>query len=218
MSKASDDVEVMAEDIFYEPTPEDVLRYASYVGADLMFMPELYPTVVRALKFPLPPGWQACRKRNGPNESIFYHSELTGESSWSHPLDNLHKKMFGLLVGGMQAQRLTNVAKMDSEEIEAILADNREKFCRSLVKRTAPEGTANLKFVPKKENKPRRKGRLSWFKNGFVRFVFLIVVHVCVTIVVYTNLRPYILTDGTFSLGGSLSAQTSAGSMPEAEF
>merc|ERR1719329_614814 len=49
---------------------------------------------LRGLKEPLPRPWRACE--SPVNREVFYFNTLTGESTWDHPCDERHRKLYEL--------------------------------------------------------------------------------------------------------------------------
>jgi len=202
-----DDIEVLVEDKLYDPDPRDVLRYASFMGVDLMLVPDLYCVVADALKLPLPPGYIACRRRRtseGRN-SIFYCSELSGESVWEHPLDPYHREVFALFVDSFQTGEMRKAAQLRVNELHAVLEENHKIFCQSLLQRSGAGKASDhsRKFLvaagttsSERELRGHRRPRRSLFRFVIVRMVMLVVVHFSVTYFVYTRLRLYLVTLG----------------------
>lgn len=77
--------EGIAED--YEPTTEEVLEYATWLGIHSTET-HLLPLAREGLKAPLPSGWNPCRTEEG---EIFYFCFHSGESVWDHPCDEVFR-------------------------------------------------------------------------------------------------------------------------------
>ncbi|CAI5467834.1 unnamed protein product, partial [Closterium sp. Yama58-4] len=63
----------------YEPTQEDILEYAQWLGMELPEEEELLWVARQGLKAPLPPNWKPCRT---DDDEIYYFNFQTGESVW----------------------------------------------------------------------------------------------------------------------------------------
>lgn len=75
----------------YDPSQEEICKYAEWLGMDLKQDQGLLWIARDGLKARLPPAWKACEAEDG---SIFYYNFTTGESIWDHPTDEHHKRMY----------------------------------------------------------------------------------------------------------------------------
>ncbi|KAL4445041.1 hypothetical protein ABPG74_018769 [Tetrahymena malaccensis] len=75
----------------YEPTEEEIIEYASYLGMDIENEKELLWIARSGLKAPLPQGWKPCQTQD---EEIYYFNFDTGESRWDHPCDEQFRKLY----------------------------------------------------------------------------------------------------------------------------
>jgi len=75
----------------YDPSQEEMCRYAEWLGMDLNQDQGLLWIARDGLKALLPLAWKACQAEDG---DIFYHNFTTGESTWDHPSDEHHKRMY----------------------------------------------------------------------------------------------------------------------------
>ncbi|EFC41688.1 predicted protein [Naegleria gruberi] len=71
-----------------EPTEEDVLKYAEFLGIDPVLEKELIPIALEGIKAPLPDGWRPCQS----DGQLYYFNFNSGESIWDHPLDAYYKE------------------------------------------------------------------------------------------------------------------------------
>ncbi|EKF28634.1 hypothetical protein MOQ_007612 [Trypanosoma cruzi marinkellei] len=76
-------------DLNNEPTREELLDYANWLGIDAEKEPHLMWIARQGLRTPLPAEWKACRTGEG---DVYYFNFLTGESSWEHPMDDAFKR------------------------------------------------------------------------------------------------------------------------------
>lgn len=80
--------EVLAKD--YEPSPDEVVEYAEWLGMDLTKDVDFLWIAREGLKAPLPPAWKACES----DGEIFFFNFRTGQSEWDHPSDMYCRKMY----------------------------------------------------------------------------------------------------------------------------
>jgi centrosomal protein CEP164 len=80
--------EVLAGD--YEPSQEDIVEYANWLGMDLKEDQDLLWIAREGLKAPLPSEWKACQS----DGDIFFFNFQTGESEWDHPSDVYCRKLY----------------------------------------------------------------------------------------------------------------------------
>eukprot|EP00960_Hanusia_phi_P054630 762723-Hanusia_phi.AAC.8 len=72
---------VMAEILRdFEPSEEEILEYAQWLGIDVSKEKELLWIAREGIKAPLPPDWRACKSSTG---DIYYFNFKTGESMWT---------------------------------------------------------------------------------------------------------------------------------------
>ena len=93
MSAAAGDSVVLEEELpeNYEPTEDEILEYASWLGMDVEQEKELFWIAREGLKAPLPEHWKPCKTNEG---EIYYFNFATGDSVWDHPCDAYHKKLY----------------------------------------------------------------------------------------------------------------------------
>jgi len=68
----------------YEPTEEELLEFAIWIGMDPEADREFFYIAREGLTVPLPEPWKPCKSAEG---EIFYFNFDTGESVWEHPCD-----------------------------------------------------------------------------------------------------------------------------------
>lgn len=76
----------------YEPTNEEVVEYAKWLGFDLPSDDDLLYIAREGLKAPLPNEWKPCKTTD--TDEIYYFNFETGESTWDHPCDEYYKKLY----------------------------------------------------------------------------------------------------------------------------
>lgn len=95
--RETDDSEVLEEEIDpnYEPTEDEVLEYAQWLGIDTENEKDLFWIAREGLKAPLPEHWHPCKTKD--TGEIYYFNFQTGESKWDHPCDEVSKADESLL-------------------------------------------------------------------------------------------------------------------------
>lgn len=79
-------------DEHYEPSEEEVLDYAAFLGmTDPGAERELLWIARDSLKAPLPANWKPCQT---DGEEIYYFNFSTGESLWDHPCDQHYRDLY----------------------------------------------------------------------------------------------------------------------------
>ena len=74
----------------YEPTEEEILEYAKWLGMDIETEKDLFWIAREGLKAPLPENWKPCKTGA---EEIYYFNFASGESVWDHPCDEYYRKV-----------------------------------------------------------------------------------------------------------------------------
>ncbi|CEM02653.1 unnamed protein product [Vitrella brassicaformis CCMP3155] len=91
-ANANDIIELEEEiDEDYEPSQEEILEYAEWLGMDKEEDKDLLWIAKEALKAPLPAEWKPCQTSKGGE--IFYFNYRTHESQWDHPCDAYYRKL-----------------------------------------------------------------------------------------------------------------------------
>eukprot|EP00197_Chlamydomonas_leiostraca_P012415 CAMPEP_0202877334 /NCGR_PEP_ID=MMETSP1391-20130828/30497_1 /ASSEMBLY_ACC=CAM_ASM_000867 /TAXON_ID=1034604 /ORGANISM="Chlamydomonas leiostraca, Strain SAG 11-49" /LENGTH=96 /DNA_ID=CAMNT_0049559353 /DNA_START=141 /DNA_END=427 /DNA_ORIENTATION=+ len=75
----------------YEPTDQEILEYAQWLGMDADKEKDLMWIAREGLKAPLPENWKPCKT---PTGDIYYFNFSTGESIWDHPCDEFYRKLY----------------------------------------------------------------------------------------------------------------------------
>lgn len=78
-----------------EPTKPELISYAKYLGIDPVIDGDLMWIADEALRAPLPCEWT---EHHDSSERIFYYNVDTHESSWTHPLEQLHRDTYKSIV------------------------------------------------------------------------------------------------------------------------
>ena len=83
-----DQYEILDEerDENYEPTADEIEKYAKYLGMNLQKDRHLFYIAKEGLRAPLPGPWKPCKD---PGENIWYYNFDTKEMQKDHPCDNI---------------------------------------------------------------------------------------------------------------------------------
>ena len=76
----------------YEPTQDEVIEYAKWLGMDLEADKSLLWIAREGLKAPLPENWKPCKTTD--TEEIYYFNFATGASTWDHPCDEYYRTLY----------------------------------------------------------------------------------------------------------------------------
>lgn len=76
----------------YEPSIEEIIEYAHWIGMDRDKDKDLFWIAREALLAPLPADWKPCKIKG--SDDIYYFNFATGESKWDHPSDEYYKTLF----------------------------------------------------------------------------------------------------------------------------
>ena len=75
----------------YEPTEDEILEYAKWLGMDPDKDATLFWIARQGLKAPLPENWKPCRT---VEHEVYYFNFATGESVWDHPCDEVYRSLY----------------------------------------------------------------------------------------------------------------------------
>ncbi|MCO5580745.1 hypothetical protein L7F22_034615 [Adiantum nelumboides] len=75
----------------YEPTEEELVEYATWLGMDLTNHKNLLWIAKEALIAPLPSDWKPCLTEE---DEIYYFNFTTGRSIWDHPCDEYYRQIY----------------------------------------------------------------------------------------------------------------------------
>ena len=106
MQTAQNDEQVEEwEDEEYEPTEQEIIGYAEFLGMDLKEDADLLFIAEEGLKAPVPEPWKAF---SNEKDEIYYTNTVTGQVIFDHPLDEVYRKKF--LEAKMSKHRGENMA------------------------------------------------------------------------------------------------------------
>jgi len=80
-----------AKDKGLEPTKPELIAYARYLSIDPIVDADLMWIAVEALTAPLPSEWT---EHHDSGDRIFYYNVQTHASSWTHPLEQVHRDTY----------------------------------------------------------------------------------------------------------------------------
>lgn len=75
----------------YEPSEDEIIEYARYLGIDPNIDHDLLWIAVEGLKAPVPEPWKAIQYPSKPDE-IYYMNMQTGQIFPEHPLDAVYRE------------------------------------------------------------------------------------------------------------------------------
>lgn len=75
----------------YDPTEEELVEYATWLGMDLANHKDLLWIAKDALTAPLPNDWKPCLTEE---DEIYYFNFTTGRSIWDHPCDEYYRNIY----------------------------------------------------------------------------------------------------------------------------
>jgi hypothetical protein len=76
----------------YEPTQDEVVEYAKWLGMDMVEDKDLMWIAREGLKAPLPENWKPCKTTD--TDEIYYFNFSTGDSTWDHPCDEYYRSVY----------------------------------------------------------------------------------------------------------------------------
>eukprot|EP00931_Biecheleriopsis_adriatica_P099292 TRINITY_DN7371_c0_g1_i1.p1 TRINITY_DN7371_c0_g1~~TRINITY_DN7371_c0_g1_i1.p1 ORF type:complete len:453 (+),score=114.84 TRINITY_DN7371_c0_g1_i1:86-1444(+) len=101
-----------------EPTKPELIAYARYLGIDPITDGDLMWIADEALAAPLPSEWT---EHHDSADRIFYYNVQTHASSWTHPLEQLHRDTYKVIVNFRSGD-------LSKEEQDAELEKLRDKW------------------------------------------------------------------------------------------
>ncbi|KAI8806283.1 hypothetical protein BJ742DRAFT_367411 [Cladochytrium replicatum] len=75
----------------YDPSEDEVIEYAKFLGMDTENEKHLLWIARESLKAPLPEDWKPCQTEDN---NVYYFNFKTGESIWDHPCDEHYRKLY----------------------------------------------------------------------------------------------------------------------------
>merc|ERR1719217_700322 len=78
-----------------EPTKPELIAYAKYLGIDPVIDADLMWIADESLSAPLPSEWT---EHQDSADRVFYYNVQTHASSWTHPLEQLHRDTYKQIV------------------------------------------------------------------------------------------------------------------------
>ncbi|KAJ3091294.1 hypothetical protein HK102_001039 [Quaeritorhiza haematococci] len=112
----------------YEPSQEEILEYAKFLGIDPEKEKDLLWIARDSLKAPLPPNWKPCQTDDG---NIYYFNFVTGESIWDHPCDEHYRKLYEKEKAKREAGK-NGTGAGGNESVKALSAESSSALSASL--------------------------------------------------------------------------------------
>ncbi|RHY91926.1 hypothetical protein DYB31_003159 [Aphanomyces astaci] len=113
----------------YEPTEDEVIEYAKWLGMDLDAERELFWIAREGLKAPLPENWKPCKTTD--TGEIYYFNFASGASTWDHPCDEYYRKLYDdhkkKTIQGKKFQDTDDKKKKEKDDIAEILGKKPKK-------------------------------------------------------------------------------------------
>lgn len=106
----------------------DIREYGRTLGVDVQQDPDLLWLVHEAFVASLPPSWTEYYDEDG---RVYFYSQVTRESSWSHPMDKVFKEIIDL-VKALRSERPPASKARRSEAVQAHLQAVHERAMASL--------------------------------------------------------------------------------------
>jgi len=111
----------------FSPSGPEFLAYARYLGIDTAADHDLLWIATEALEAPLPADWT---EHNDPKERVFYYNASTRVSTWTHPLEHVHREAYKT-VADCRSSHLSLEERMDKfyslqQEVEQLEASVRQ--------------------------------------------------------------------------------------------
>eukprot|EP00434_Breviolum_minutum_P026631 symbB.v1.2.023537.t1/scaffold2159.1/size105835/5 len=109
-SRSGSEVEFL-EDEDGEPTEEQVVEYAEFLGMDLKTEMHLLWIAREGVAAPVPKPWKTCTEKG----EVFYFNFETEESSWDHPCDAHYRALLEEHRKGVGTSKVEEPATTTSE-------------------------------------------------------------------------------------------------------
>ncbi|ETW01578.1 hypothetical protein H310_06224 [Aphanomyces invadans] len=135
----------------YEPTEDEVIEYAKWLGMDLDAERDLFWIAREGLKAPLPENWKPCKTTD--TGEIYYFNFASGASTWDHPCDEYYRKLYDdhkkKTIQGKKFQDTDDKKKKEKDDIAEILGKKSKKAPKK-----APKGDSLGAVKSGMEKKP----------------------------------------------------------------
>jgi len=115
----------------YEPTTDEILEYAKWLGMDAERENDLMWLAREGLKAPLPDNWKPCKS---PDGEIYYFNFSSGESVWDHPCDEYYKKLYSEEKAKLEARN----AEKELENRKRRMSESQKSSTRRSAQDVAP--------------------------------------------------------------------------------
>ncbi|CAH1159407.1 unnamed protein product [Phaedon cochleariae] len=113
---------IVCEEVFDDishPSEEEIRDYATKIGIDPDSEPQLLPLAAEGLMKALPPGWKPCY--DDKSKSYYYYNNLTKNTQWEHPLDEIYR---GLVKKARTDSQSLSLQEKDAKEDATYVTDD----------------------------------------------------------------------------------------------
>ncbi|KAI8813506.1 hypothetical protein BJ742DRAFT_432447 [Cladochytrium replicatum] len=106
----------------YDPSEDEVIEYARFLGIDPESEKQLLWIARESLKAPLPEDWKPCQTEDN---NVYYFNFKTGESIWDHPCDEHYRKLYEReKAKGKPAEGSSELSQTKPQETKAVRTTN----------------------------------------------------------------------------------------------
>jgi hypothetical protein len=112
-----------------EPTKPELIAYARYLGIDPIVDGDLMWIADEALNAPLPSEWT---EHHDSADRVFYYNVQTHASSWTHPLEQLHRDTYKSIVTFRSGDLSSQEKKTELEKLRRKCEESEREAHREL--------------------------------------------------------------------------------------
>lgn len=125
------------EDVDEEPTEDQVIEYAEFLGMDLKTEEHLLWIAREGVAAPVPHPWKTCTEKG----EVFYFNFETSESSWDHPSDAHYRDLLEKHRKGLQGDEKQQgpVEAGPSKPADAKEEEDADSFVSEMVEESEAE-------------------------------------------------------------------------------
>lgn len=131
-----------------EPTKPELIAYARYLGIDPITDGDLMWIADEALNAPLPSEWT---EHHDSADRVFYYNVQTHASSWTHPLEQLHRDTYKGIVNFRSGDLSKDEQAMELEKLQRKCEDAEREAHKELQMWTEHTDEQGQKFYYNRE-------------------------------------------------------------------
>jgi len=105
-------------------TKQELVAYARYLGMDPVVDGDLVWIAEQALEAPLPSEWT---EHHDSADRVFYYNVQTHASSWTHPLEQLHRDTYKQIIGFRSGDMPSDEQKVKLKKLQVECEDSEKK-------------------------------------------------------------------------------------------